>query len=223
MRPTRVSVLHRFLIQKYLFRLFFALAFVLFIGIFVYAFKTEMAMEQVGAQAPFAADTLIAKNDTLPELRSITRDEPHRTARELAVWVSQSVSEVLTFDAPGFAGQMRAAEKYFSVAGYQEFKAYIQQANLEATLKNGDQKVNVLVEQPPLLLNSGPAGGVYKWLYEVPVTISYTPRQLRELRPDNKMTQGRKLTVRLQLGRYDDAMTTEGVRIETWAVSARRN
>lgn len=214
--------MHRFTLQKYLFRLFYALAFLLFIGIFVYAFKTEMAMERVGEQAPFT-ETLRANNDTLPEHRSITLDEPHRTARELSIWVSERVSEVLTFDAPNFDRQLQTAGQYFSAKGYEEFKTYIEQSNLRATLSTGDQKVNVIVEQPPLLLNSGPVEGVYRWLYEVPVTISYTPRQLRELRPDMMAGQGRKLTVRLQLGRHDDAAVSEGVRIESWAVSARRN
>lgn len=198
------------------------MAFALFIGIFVYAFKTETALENVGQQAPFT-ETLRAHNDTLPSQRSITLDEPHRTPRELSLWVSERVSEALTFDAPNFDRQLQAASLYFSAAGFNEFKTYLEQSNLRATLSAGDQKANVIVEQPPLLLNSGAVEGVYRWLYEVPVTISYTPRQLRELRPDMAGTQSRKLTVRLQLGRLNDAAVGEGVRIESWAVSARRN
>lgn len=181
-----------------------------------------MKVQQVEDEAPFA-QTLRANNDTLPEQRSITLDEPHRTARELSLWVSERVSEVLTFDATNYDRQIQIAKGYFSPAGYEEFKTYLAQSNLRATLQTGDQKVNVIVEQPPLLLNSGAVDGVFRWLYEVPVTISFTPRTLRELTPSTTSGQGRKLTVRLQLGRHDDAAVGEGVRIESWAVSARRN
>lgn len=210
-----------FIVQKYLFRLFYLVAFMLFVGIFVYAFKTEMEMESVGEQAPFT-NTLQAANDTLPKNRSITLDEPHRTPRELGIWVSQSVSEVLTFDSAHFDEQLKKAEPYFSPAGYNEFKNYLQQAELKNTLMNGNLKANVIVEQLPLLLNSGAVGGVFRWLYEVPVTISYTLRQQREIQPDKPGDMNRHINVRLQLGRYDDSSLGEGVRIETWAVTGRR-
>lgn len=198
------------------------LAFLLFLGIFVYAFRTEMAMQAVEDEAPFS-ETLRAAKDTLPQQRSITLDEPHRTARELSLWVSERVSEALTFDATNYDRQLQAAQSYFSPGGYEEFKTYLAQSNLRNTLQAGDQKVNVIVEQPPLLLNSGAVEGVFRWLYEVPVTISFTPRALKEFSPSATGAEGRKLTVRLQLGRHDDAAVGEGVRIESWAVSARRN
>lgn len=194
----------------------------LFIGIFVYAFKTEMTMESVTDEAPFT-DTLRAVNeDTLPENRSVTLDEPHRTPRELSRWVSQNVSEVLTFNPAQFDAQLREDQQYFSDAGYGEFKTYIQQANLKTTLEQGDLKATVIVDQTPLLLNSGAVSGVFRWLYEVPVTISYTKRGITELTPDNSVAMSRKLTIRLQLGRDDSAQNADGVQIESWKVSARR-
>lgn len=213
--------MNQFLVQKYLFRLFYVVAFVLFISIFVYAFQTEMEMESVGDQAPFT-NTLRAVNDTLPQNRAITQDEPHRTARELGLWVSQSVSEVLTFDASNYDEQLKKAEPYFSAPGYREFQTYLQQADLRNTLQHTNLKANVVVEQAPLLLNSGAVSGVFRWLYEVPVTVSYTPLNQREIKPNAAGDMSRKLTVRLQLGRHDDAALGEGVRIETWAVTARR-
>lgn len=193
----------------------------LFIGIFVYAFKTEMAMERVGDEAPFS-DTLRADNDTLPVNRSLTPDEPHRTPRELARWVSESVSEILTLDAQNYDAQLQNAARYFSTGGLAEFQTYLRQADLKNVLSMSDLKANIIVEQTPLLLNSGPVNGVYRWLYEVPITVSYTPRALRELTPSTRTETNRKLTIRLQVGRYDAAPNGEGVQIESWSVSARR-
>ncbi len=213
--------MNQFRLQKYLFRGFYVFAFLLFVGIFIYAFKTEMEMESVGEQAPFT-NTLRANNDTLPPQRSITLDEPHRTPRELSLWVSQSVSEVLTFDARNFDAQLKKAQPYFSATGYKEYQSYLQQADIKNTLHHSDLKANVIVEEPPLLLNSGAVSGVFRWLYEVQITMSYTPRELRQLHPSSAGEMTRQLTVRLQLGRHDDAAMGEGVRIETWSVSARR-
>jgi len=210
------------LLQKYLFRAFYLFAFMLFIGIFVYAFKVEMGMQSVQDEAPFS-DTLRAEGkDTLPENRSVTPDQPHRTPRELARWVSQAVSEVMTFDARNYDRQLTAAKDYFSDAGYAEFTTYLRQANLKSTLVQGDLRAGIIVDQEPLLLNSGAVGGIFRWLYEVPVTISYTKRGLRELTPDDTPVMTRQLTIRLQLGRHDEADNEDGVQIESWTVSARR-
>jgi hypothetical protein len=208
-------------VQKYLFRLFYVFAFALFIGIFVYAFKTEMAMEEVGDEAPFS-ELLRADNDTLPVNRSITAAEPHRTPRELSRWVSESVSNIMTLDAQNFEQQVQNVAPYFSTGGYAEFQTYLQQADLKNVLTMSDLKANVIVEQNPLLLNSGPVSGSFRWLYEVPVTVSYTPRTQKELKPSDGNISSRKLNIRMQLGRYDAAKNDEGVQIESWSVSARR-
>lgn len=197
-------------------------AFVLFIGIFVYAFDIELTRDRVGDEAPFA-DTLRAEgNDTLPENRSLGADQPHRTPRELAQWVSRSVSEVMTFDARGYEDELANAEKYFAPAGYAEYKAYLEQADMKNSLVQGQLKASVIVEQNPLLLNSGAVGGVFRWLYEVPVTISYVPQDATSLDPNAAKAATRKLTIRLQLGRHDAAENEDAVQIESWKVLARR-
>ena len=107
-----------FLIQKYIFRLFYIFAFLLFVGIFVYAFRIEMSRENVGEEAPFSETLRAENNDTLPDNRTLTRDEAHRTPREMARWISESVSEVLSFDARLFDQQMLTAKRYFTDSGF---------------------------------------------------------------------------------------------------------
>lgn len=218
---TGLSQLH---LQKYIFRLFYVFAFVLFMGIFVYAFKTEMSRESVGEQAPFT-QTLQAQNDTLPAQRAIPLDQPHRTARELSRWVSERVSEIMTFELSRYDAQLSSASQYFSPQGYEEYATYLKQADLKTTLQQRNLDAGVIVEEPPLMLNSGPAGGVYRWLYEVPVTVSYIPADVRQIKPDTNSSLSRRLTIRVQIGRHegsDNGDQGEHVRIESWSVSPRR-
>ncbi|MCB1529491.1 MAG: DotI/IcmL family type IV secretion protein [Rhodospirillales bacterium] len=207
------------LIQKTLFRAFFLGAFLFFLSVFFYAFYADMTRESPGKVAPFIEHLRSKKDIESPPPASL--EKPHRTAREMERWVSQTISEVFTLDGNDYTQQVETIRKYFSAAGYKQYKTYLENADMEGVLQKNDLKVRVFVEQTPLLLNNGNVGGVYRWLYEVPATISYVPRTSSSYKPGEEGVN-RKLNIRLQVRRYDNPDDPEGLQIESWTVLPRR-
>lgn len=209
----------RVLIQKTLFRAFFLGAFLFFLSVFVYAFYTDITREEPKKIAPFIENLRSKKDIKSPPHATLER--PHRTAREMERWVSQTISEVFTLDGNDYMQQVETARKYFSAAGHKQYKNYLENADMEGVLQKNDLKARVFVEQTPLLLNNGNVGGVYRWLYEVPVTISYVSRTSSSYKPGAEGVN-RKLKIRLQVRRYDNPDDPEGLQIESWTVLPRR-
>lgn len=210
----------KFAFQKFLWDFSFPIAILLFVGVLAYAFFTEVSQPEQGTVAPFSA-TLQAQTPTTSGFQALPLEQPNRTSRELQEWVSMAVSEVLTLDAVQYETQLSQGKGYFTDDGYTQFVSYLNDSTLFDILKNGDLKTSVFVETPPLLLNDGPVGGVYRWLYDVPVTISYIPRTITNYTKTTD-AQVRRVNVRVQVGRIDDPAAPEAVRIESWVVTLRR-
>lgn len=75
------------------------------------------------------------------------------------------------------------------------------------------------MEEQSLLLNSTEVEGVYRWLYQIPITLSFTPNG--STRTGRDITN-RKVMVRLQIRRVPNDVSEEGMQIESWNVTTRR-
>ncbi len=206
--------------QKLAFRAFLVLCLAGFLYIFVYAYQTEVSQDIPDGVAPFYEEYVgpnLSKRQVGQEL-----SKSHRTLKELQTWISLAVSESLMLDSRQYDRQLARAQGYFSESGYEAFETYLSQADLKSVLQKNDLKVSVIVEQPPLLLNEGVVGQSYRWLFQMPVTISYLPRRAIEYRPGDK-TSSRQLTIRAQIGRHSQGVDENGMKIESFAVLPRQN
>jgi len=208
-----------FELQKWLFRAFVMLVVVLFVGVFAYAVMTETGTPPPeGGKAPFAESVVPSPAGSI---KATPLDQPHRTLQELEQWVTMALSEVLNLDSKNYDSQISAAQKYFSAEGFRQFQEYMTQAGIRDVLVQGDLKTGAFAESLPLLLNNGAVAGVYRWLYEVPVTIGYTSR-LSSGYDARTESMTRHVTIRVQLARIADMPGADGLRIESWSVSAQR-
>lgn len=206
--------------QKLFFRAFLILSLVLFFMVFVYAYRTEVTQDLPSGVAPFFEEYVGSSSGKQPQSQNLNKS--HRTIKELQTWLSLAISESLMLDSRDYERQLATARGYFSEDGYAAFQAYLQQAKLRETLQNNNLKVSVIVEQPPLLLNEGVVGQSYRWLFQMPVTISYLSRNATEYRPGDR-TSARQLTIRAQIGRYGAAADENGLKIESFKVLPRRD
>ncbi len=208
------------LTQKWMFRGFLILCLISFLSIFIYAYHTEVSGGPQQEIAPFYEE-FVGDPQNGPGEADLTR--PHRTSTELQNWVSLAVSEGLMLDARNYTRQVAAVRGHYSADGYEDFQTYLTEADLQKTLEASDLRVSMIVEQPPLLLNEGVVGDSYRWLFQMPVTVSYTPRLANEYRPGDT-ANARKLTIRVQIGRYQTSAEDEhGLKIESFSVLPRRD
>lgn len=211
-------------LTKSFFRIITLLALVLFIGVFIFALELDKHnVPPQDMRAHFAYDSQKAPVDSSGgnDLSDLSKE--NTSSRELSSHLSEIVAESLSFDKGNFVYNSGAMEKYFTPEGYAQYKEFLTKSDFQGMLNSGDLQSGVILEQSPLELTSGVYGGVYKWVFEVPVTLSFIPQDMESYRAAAKAPQNRRFMLRVQFARVKDANDPEAVRIEIWQVLPPRS
>ncbi|MBI2234374.1 MAG: DotI/IcmL family type IV secretion protein [Micavibrio aeruginosavorus] len=192
--------------------------------------KEEKSVNPSGTLvAPFADESVkpLPKDQrylAVTETNKVAIDQPHRSDKELGDWLAQAMPQTLSFDAANFDARMAELTVGFSAEGMEQFKSWIINSGILTTMQGNGLQLNGFVTEQPFLLNQGLVNGRYRWLFEVPVMISFMPRGTVQYNPQES-TQSRHLLITLQLGRVENSILEHGVVIESWAVreNTRKN
>ena len=215
----------RYFMTKSFFRLVMLLALACFIGVFVYALQTEQG-QLPPADMRMPAGTaggkpIVTLNNETPQSYLSTQ---HMTTNELAMKLSDIVAETLSFKKGDFVYTTTSAEKYFTPTGYAQYKEFLNKALFENILASGTLQSAAYAEQEALEITRGVFDGTYKWLFEVPVTISFLPANPDTYRNGGIKPENRRILLRAQFTRVADPADPLAVRIEVWQVlPARKN
>lgn len=218
-----ISEFFKFWYEKFLMRFSFIFAFFAFLGVFVYAYYTEITVKLPGDIAPFSETlSLSPTTQSLAEVHSLPLHKPHRTNKELQGWINTVVSESLFFDSDNYKEVQDVLKKYYTTSGFKQYQDYVASAEILKSLRQNNYRISVFVEAQPLLLNGQEMKNIYRWLYQLPITISYLPRNSNSLLRNAKDMVNRKLTLTLQLRRARLPDDPDAIQIESWTVSGRR-
>lgn len=195
------------------------IAFGLFCLLFVYAYTLEAAytppQDMVAPFAQTAGKPVIAgSNKTGLEIQNLS-------ARDIEQKIEIIVPEALSFNRSNFSGGTTLVQKYFTAGGYQQYKQFMQAAGLETAIQQNFQ-TSVFLDAPPLEISSGVFGGAYKWLFEVPITLNFIPKDIQSYR-GGETAQARKALLRIQFTRVLDQADPDAVKIEIWQAGAPRS
>ena len=128
------------------------------------------------------------------------------------------MAQAFTFDSLSIDAHMGKLDTWFIPYGKQEFMAALQKDGLLESLRQQQQQIKAFIKTEPQLLNEGNFDGVYRWLYDVPVTISIMPSTMTTYAGRNKVTPiTRNMVVRVQIGRTSSGFS-DGIAIERWTV-----
>lgn len=194
------------------------MAFGLILLLFVYAYQLEQSRVEVGKIAPFAnavgmAQTAENKNKNPIEVQNLS-------GRDVALMIESIIPEILSFNKSNIAQGKVSAQKYFTSSGYAQYLQFLQAAGIEEALSSQDLQSGVLVEDSPLEVSAGVYSGAYKWLFEVPVTLSFIPANASTYRGQETSAYNRRVRLRVQFTRVRDTQDPDAVRIEIWQASA---
>lgn len=202
--------------QSVFFRFSFVLFFVMFIGVFVYAYHIEQqSREEVGDTAPFAEQTAVIE-EAAEDIENDAVTKAHRTRREMQTWIVRSASELLNLDNANKDMVFTAARPYFTATAFGQYEAYLKANDMLSEIEAGRLRLGTIVDQTPQLMNEGVIGNSYRWLYDVPVLMTRTPTQ------GQGTPQTTRATLRLQLGRIAEDRNPDKMVIESWQVLPRR-
>lgn len=187
--------------------------FLALIGVFLLIIDSDIRSknEEHSEYAPFADPLDIqmsADEKTLP------LNESNRSYTDLEAWVNVIISEALSFDAVDYYSTVANMRKnYFTNEAYEDYQKSLTKYNIAQYLTQNGMSTHVLVEETPALMNEGVVDGRYRWLYDVPVTISYR----RKGASTTELPQNVQVKIRLQVGRVIDEDDPMALRVDTWS------
>lgn len=193
-------------------------ALALFVGVFLYAVeidKNNHAPEGLRIPAGVAGGKPMLKGSGAVENPLAAQ---HMTSNELALSLSDIVAESMSFTKSTFVYNSLQAEKYFTPAGYAQYKEFLSKSGFEGALASGELQSAAYVEQEALEITRGVFGGVFKWMFEVPVTISFIPVNADTYRDGAIKPENRRILLRVQFTRVKDVNDPQAVKIEVWQV-----
>lgn len=208
----------RIFLTKTMFRLSLLLALAAFIGVFVFAVDIDKHnVPPPGLEAPFKDSSAAAVVAGSPDADKNPLSVQNYSSREVAQRLTEIVAEALSFDKGNLAYNSAAMEKYFTVGGFAQYNDFLKTAALADTLTTQDLQSGAYAEQNPLELSSGVYDGVYKWLFEVPVTISFIPKNAETYRDNSTQPINRRILLHVQFSRVVD-VDPNAIKIEIWQV-----
>lgn len=221
--PEETVGIFKFWYEKLLMRVSFAFAFFAFLGVFVYAYFTEIMLVNPGDTAPFVGNlTSEVSQESLAESQTLPLDKAHRTDRELKEWIMTAISEAMFFEANTYDQIKGQVSDYFTASGMKQYDDYLRSSGILDNITKNNSRMSIFIEDSPLLLNSLEIDGVYRWLYRMPLTISFIPRNTTTLQAGRNNIVNRKMNLQIQLRRVRLPHNPDAVQIESWEMSARR-
>lgn len=203
------------LYQKFLMRFAFLIAFVSFIGVFIYAYYTEVSIDLPEEKVPFE-ETLGSplQSDT------ISLEKRHLTEKELKNWLTMAISEAFTFGRQDFGLVRENTLPYFTVSGRATLDSYLKNSGILTSMSNNRYKLGLFVESPPLLLTSQEMDGIYRWLFQMPITLTFIPENQNGFNAGSKIVN-QPISLKVQIRRVPASENPKGIQIETVTVSGR--
>lgn len=212
----------RYSLTKILFRLAMLGAVLAFLGVFVFAVQLEK-----GNVAPSDMTGGFETSDYSPFGAAEDADASAKgqlsiqnlSTRDVSRLLSVAVTEALSFDRTNFTANVRAMQKYFTPEGYTQYTAFLESTGLQQALTAQNLRSGALVDHEPLERSHGVYGDTFKWLFEVPVTLSFMPADADSYQGSAGATaQNRKFILRAQFTRVKDANDPDAVKIEIWQI-----
>ncbi len=207
----------KFFVQRLFFFCMFLAAVGAFLGVFYYALYTEEESKRPEHYAsPFGEASGKAIVDPTQDKNLLSVQ--HMSAGELGGYLPSAIANALTFNQTNYKSVVADSEKYFTPEGYVQYVQFLTGANIEQALVAQDLQAGAFAEEEPLNINHGVFDGVYKWVFEVPVTLSFTPRSAEGDIAAQGQPLNRRFVLRAQMARVNDPKFPQSVKIELWQV-----
>lgn len=207
-------------LQQSFFRVIMISALVLFIGVFVFAMQMDKYnVPPENMQVPFgnaSGKPLVAGKS--PEADSLATQS--FSSAEISMYLTETIADALSFDRDNYSANTVAMRPTFTPEGYKAYTSFLTSAGFLSALQGQNLQSTAYAEESPIELTRGVYNGVYKWVFEVPVTVSFIPRSASGYDNNTIKAQNRRFLLRVQFARvWDDPP----VKIELWQALPPRN
>jgi hypothetical protein len=130
---------------------------------------------------------------------------------EVQEWLIETVAQVMSVTPTQYPMHMKKVQPYFVKNGWAQFLAQWQGAQIEELVLNRNYTMTALVMQMPTILAKGRDKGVYRWIVDVPVLLTY-------LSPEGQ-NQPYTITLRVELTRIAMLSDARLIAIDGWGLA----
>lgn len=140
-------------------------------------------------------------------IRMLPLNEPNMNDAALISWVARAASDVMTFGFHDYQRRMQENSAYFTRRGWQTFSEAIERSRVMEGVEKAQQVVTAAPQKAPTIVQQGLANGVYRWVVEMPLVVTYQ---------SGTAQQSDVLNVQLVVVRVSTLDSPSGVGIQQW-------
>ncbi len=150
-----------------------------------------------------------AMKPTGEKMELVPLSAPNLTDQAILSWSATSITEILTFGFGDFDQRILSQRPSFTSEGWQAFTKAIREEQLRSQFKQRQLVLTTVPSNMPVIVNKGEdIDGLYKWLVEMPVVMTYTT--------NNNVATIQKSIVKLTIVRVPPSENIMGIGIKGW-------
>lgn len=107
-------------------------------------------------------------------LAPVPLDQPYLKTPDLLQWVSETASEIFTYDFLHYTDQLNSYTHYFTPNGWKKFLELLNLRINSASIQGARQFVSASATGAPYILKQGLLQGKYGWWVQIPLKINYS-------------------------------------------------
>jgi len=168
--------------------------------------------------APFAVGQGVEEKEKLESLPegNVALSKPHRLSKDIGIWLMTAAGEAMNFDSGQAEARINELNHFFDTTGRNQYVEFLRDQKILSVVQDGRFNVRSYVNDQPLLLNEGIVNDRYRWLFKVPVVVSYLDKNMKTYAgADAKLVQ--KASINIQIGRIKGDDKPDGLQIEQWS------
>jgi hypothetical protein len=155
--------------------------------------------------------------------KSTSLAEPHRPDAYLSKALEEIVARLFTIDPDNYEEHMLNVFYLFTRDGYEQYENYLLENGIVGAVYSRGMRLTASVESPPLLVKKASVKGVYRWVFDVPLSVSGVKKSLKDYKRagEGDVFDFPRLLVQVQIRRVAEG-GEEGVVIELIKIKSNR-
>jgi intracellular multiplication protein IcmL len=136
---------------------------------------------------------------------------PNMTDQAILSWTVNSVTSIMTFGFGDFVARLDRQNRHFTPDGWASFVAAFHRQKIGEIFKQNQLVLTTVPSNVPVIIRQGPnKDGVYQWLVQVPIIMTFTT--------NNNLTRHQRTVVTLTIVRVRPEDNPDGIAIRRWQV-----
>lgn len=151
------------------------------------------------------------------EKSTVALDQPHRHVSQIADWLEDILARSLTMEKATLDEHEEEIRAYMHGLAWAHYNKFVEGNKVRLYVERNGLDLKSYVDSQPLLINEGVVDGRYRWLFEVPMTMTFIKSGVtsyEQARPVNWYVK-----IKAQVGRVSEGVVPEGdLQIDTWDI-----